>query len=158
MPWAKDNPKNIAYRKAYQKKYAQTEKEKTRKREYMRTYEPSEALKEKARERLKVFMRKLRFEQRSEYNKRKRSEETSRRINFVERTLLFRAKSNAKRAGVPFSLTIEDIVILSECPIFHIPMIVHPGAKSDNTPSVDRIIPRLGYVKGNVQIISWRAN
>jgi hypothetical protein len=28
----------------------------------------------------------------------------------------------------------------------------------DNTPSLDKIIPSLGYVKGNVAVISWKAN
>jgi hypothetical protein len=160
MPWAKDNPKNIAYRKAYQKKYAQTEKEKSRKREYMRTaYEPSEEMKQKSKERCKMFSRKLRLEERSRYNKEQQSERKSNyRIKFIERTLLLRAKSNAKAKGVAFNLTLEDIVIPSECPILHIPIIVHAGTRSPNTPSVDRIIPRLGYIKGNVHVVSWRAN
>ena len=29
---------------------------------------------------------------------------------------------------------------------------------SDNSPTLDKFIPSKGYVKGNVQIISWRAN
>lgn len=28
----------------------------------------------------------------------------------------------------------------------------------DNSPSLDKLIPDLGYVKGNVAVISWRAN
>ena len=27
-----------------------------------------------------------------------------------------------------------------------------------SSPSLDRLVPALGYVKGNVQVISWRAN
>ncbi|UOF81207.1 restriction endonuclease pacI-beta-alpha-metal hnh motif 1.97A [Caudoviricetes sp.] len=29
---------------------------------------------------------------------------------------------------------------------------------NDNSPSVDRLVPHLGYVPGNVRVISWRAN
>ena len=29
---------------------------------------------------------------------------------------------------------------------------------TDNSPSIDRLIPELGYIKGNVNVISLRAN
>ena len=32
------------------------------------------------------------------------------------------------------------------------------GEKPPNTASIDRIIPSLGYVRGNVVVVSWRAN
>ncbi len=42
------------------------------------------------------------------------------------------------------------------CPILHIKL-THDGNR-DHSPSLDRIIPQKGYVKGNVQVISLRAN
>ena len=35
---------------------------------------------------------------------------------------------------------------------------INEGVSAANSPSVDRIVPELGYVKGNVQIISHKAN
>jgi hypothetical protein len=37
---------------------------------------------------------------------------------------------------------------------------IQPGQDkpTDNSPSLDKIIPSLGYVRGNVQVISQRAN
>lgn len=72
-------------------------------------------------------------------------------------------RCRAKTSGVPFDLTLEDLVIPSECPALGIPLNSHWGGATrddvkDNCPSVDRIIPSLGYVKGNTQVISYRAN
>ena len=47
------------------------------------------------------------------------------------------------------------------CPVLGIPLDQDPkgkGERSDNSPSLDKFIPSLGYVKGNIHIISWRAN
>lgn len=74
------------------------------------------------------------------------------------KSLLPTIKSRAKKQGVPFDLTEEDILIPDMCPVLGIPLSKRGGKRTDNTPSVDRIVPSLGYVKGNIKIISWRAN
>lgn len=44
------------------------------------------------------------------------------------------------------------------CPILRIPLHLYGAPRCDNTPSIDRIDNSKGYIKGNVQIISWKAN
>lgn len=69
-----------------------------------------------------------------------------------------RAKHRAKTLSIPFSLTPDDIHIPEKCPIFGIVLKVAEGRHDDNSPALDRIIPVKGYVKGNVMVISQRAN
>lgn len=70
-------------------------------------------------------------------------------------------KHRAKRRGLAFSLDKKDIVIPEFCPVLGIRLQSHTGkghgGKFDS-PSVDRIDNALGYVKGNVQVISQLAN
>jgi hypothetical protein len=68
------------------------------------------------------------------------------------------AKGRAKRGGFPFSITKEDFLIPSICPILGIPIRPGLGKMQDSSPTLDKIIPELGYVPGNVAVISWRAN
>jgi uncharacterized CHY-type Zn-finger protein len=70
--------------------------------------------------------------------------------------ILQNLKTRAKKQNLPFDLTEEDIIIPKICPILGIPIILF--SKSDNSPSVDRFIPSKGYVRGNINIISNRAN
>lgn len=71
--------------------------------------------------------------------------------------LFYSVKGRAKRQELPFDLDKSDIVIPDVCPVLGI--LITPCAENrDNSPSVDRIIPELGYVKGNVVVISYRAN
>ena len=43
-------------------------------------------------------------------------------------------------------------------PIFNIPLFVGVGVSTDNSPTLDRIDNNKGYIKGNLQIISRKAN
>ena len=44
------------------------------------------------------------------------------------------------------------------CPILGFPLQKHKLKPSFDSPTMDRIRPSLGYVAGNIQIISQRAN
>lgn len=72
------------------------------------------------------------------------------------------ARSRAKQFNLPFELKIADINALTipdVCPYLGIPIFKGKNSKSsENSPSLDRIVPSLGYVKGNVEFISSRAN
>jgi len=72
--------------------------------------------------------------------------------------MLWNIKSRAKKRGIPFDLTIDDIQIPERCPILGIKLEMGTGSPSPNSPSLDRINPEYGYVRGNVQVISHRAN
>lgn len=75
--------------------------------------------------------------------------------------MLSRARQRAKKKGIPFDLDIDDIFIPENCPILGIPLRLNKGGRSgyfDDSPSLDRINPTYGYTKGNVRVISSRAN
>lgn len=73
-----------------------------------------------------------------------------------------RAKDRAKLKNVEFNITWEDIEYIDICPILEIPLnwgeTSNEGGRNIDTPSLDRINPSLGYIKGNVKIISTLAN
>lgn len=80
------------------------------------------------------------------------------RLQDPRRTLLSGAKVRATKRGLPFDLTIDDIVIPERCPILDIPLIPGHGAPQPSSPSLDRINGPLGYVRGNVRVISHKSN
>lgn len=82
------------------------------------------------------------------------------RDKYKDRLLCFATKHRALKSGITFNLEPEDIVIPDVCPVLGIPLHRNVGGKSssDNSPSIDRVIPELGYTKGNIQVISQKAN
>jgi hypothetical protein len=80
-----------------------------------------------------------------------------RRANPISR-MLKGASDRAKAAGFPFDLTPNDINIPSVCPVFGFELRINLGRAGYNSPALDRIIPSRGYVRGNVQVISHKAN
>ena len=79
-----------------------------------------------------------------------------------KRLLLSRVKHSAKAQGLPFNLTLDDIVVPTHCPVFNIQLEFGRSTTDktwrDNSPSLDRIVPSLGYVRGNVIVVSYRVN
>lgn len=75
--------------------------------------------------------------------------------------LLKKAAALARTSGREFSLTRADLIPLPAlCPVLGAGL-DYPSLLDGShhyTPSVDRIDSTGGYVSGNVQVISWRAN
>ena len=82
------------------------------------------------------------------------------RKKFPIRQLLTQTKCRAKKFGIPFNLQEEDIVVPTHCPLLGIPLLPKgtTGLRPDGLMTIDKIDPKKGYVKGNVWIISFRAN
>ena len=74
--------------------------------------------------------------------------------------LWYSAKRRAREKGLPFDLEVSDITIPEVCPVLGIPITpVREGfVNRPTSPSLDRVFPKKGYVKGNVVVMSWRAN
>jgi hypothetical protein len=76
----------------------------------------------------------------------------------TEYKMLARAKSRAKKNNLAFNIELDDIVIPERCPLLGIKIESTEVRNSPNNPSLDKIIPKKGYIKGNVWVISNRAN
>jgi hypothetical protein len=71
-------------------------------------------------------------------------------------------KYDAKRKGLVFDITMEYVLSLAtdKCPILGIELswCIQSKTVTDNSPSLDRVIPHKGYIVGNVVWISSKAN
>ena len=72
--------------------------------------------------------------------------------------LLSNIRRRCKVANIPCSLTVDDIVIPATCPVLGIPIYIGTGRPCDNSPSIDRVNPDGGYTKGNIIVVSQKAN
>lgn len=68
------------------------------------------------------------------------------------------ARRRAKKSGMACTIALVDIVIPETCPLLGIQLQPGKGRTSANSPSLDRILNEYGYVPGNVQVVSYRAN
>jgi hypothetical protein len=78
-----------------------------------------------------------------------------------KRSMLNTAKHNASKKGRPFTITFNDVIWNDVCPVFGTKLNYGKpsnGKNSYDSPSLDCTIPSLGYVPGNVVVMSWRAN
>lgn len=82
-------------------------------------------------------------------------------IRTTEYALWMGAKKRAKDKKLPFTIDLHDVVIPKSCPVLGLKLKAHHTGKPgvyDNSPTLDRIVPRHGYTKKNTWVISGRAN
>jgi hypothetical protein len=112
---------------------------------------------EARKEKLKRKARKYNREHTQEIKARKLQERKSDPAKYMLRT----KRNECSKFGVEFSLQRSDVEPLPMfCPVLGLPLnyTVLTGRPEDNSPSIDRFDNDLGYVHGNVRVISNRAN
>lgn len=87
--------------------------------------------------------------------------ETSRRSyrnKDISEKLYTQARKRARIKGITFNIIKDDIKVPNYCPYLNVKL--EPGTKGDyeNTHSIDRINNNLGYIPGNIEVISKKAN
>lgn len=117
------------------------------------------------RERIRQIFKRYSLEHAQEIKRRER--QTRRYKKFGDETQeLYRVKrhkfaskkANSRRNGIKFTISFGDLVWPDVCPVLGIPINYLAPGISENSPSIDQIVPGKGYVPGNVAVMSWRAN
>lgn len=75
-----------------------------------------------------------------------------------EKYLFLCARKRAGKNGIKFTITVEDVVIPTHCAWLGTLLDPVRSGRRSYGPSIDRIDNALGYVPGNVEIISTLAN
>ncbi len=74
-----------------------------------------------------------------------------------------RSRYSAKARGILHTISLQDLTLPVHCPLLGVKLDYSPGTsgrgcRSLNRACIDRIDNRKGYIPGNVQVISFRAN
>lgn len=80
------------------------------------------------------------------------------RLNNLNVGLFKNAELRAKKKNIEFNIECSDIVVPDICPVLGIKIEVGEKVICDNSPTLDRIDISKGYIKGNIIVISNRAN
>lgn len=70
-----------------------------------------------------------------------------------EKSMVIQARARAKRKSLPFSLRAEDVVVPDTCPICDVVLRRGVGQAELHSPSLDRVVPSLGYTRENCVVI-----
>ncbi len=74
------------------------------------------------------------------------------------RQLVQQVKARSKYRGIVCTITHTDVPIPERCPALGVELIRAVDTLSEYSASIDRINPALGYVPGNVIVVSLKAN
>lgn len=101
----------------------------------------------------KKWWARLSMEKKKRHNERTKAWGKAHPIEYA----LIRLRKEAKWKRRPFNLTAKDISFPEKCPVLGIEMNYNDPA-SEGYRQFDEIVPKKGYVSGNVKVISKRAN
>ena len=91
-----------------------------------------------------------------EYSRRPEVKARAQKRRQTQRGWLNRARTAASQKGLRFNLVLADIPkVPARCPILGLPL---DRRDLQHLPTLDRIDNAKGYVRGNIGIISYRAN
>ena len=165
-------------RKEYQKKYRQSPENKEKIKQYHEKYRQSPKYIEwhkrynnspeckayhkkysqspKSRESQKKYRNSPEY--RAYLAQRKMNDPIGHRAGHVLCTLRDKSVKN----NIPFDITKQDLIDMQNksdtCPCCFEPFDFNLNGKNPHSPSVDRVIPELGYVPGNVEMICYECN
>ena len=75
-----------------------------------------------------------------------------------KKMMIAAARQRARLKHLQFAITEGDLDIPLTCPVFGFKLQHSKGFAQYDSPSIDRIDNKKGYIPGNVRIISFRAN
>lgn len=75
-----------------------------------------------------------------------------------EKYLWTSAKARSKRNGLDFDIEIEDVFVPQYCPVLGLELKRNDKGILPNSATLDRVDNSKGYIKGNIQVISYLAN
>jgi hypothetical protein len=97
-----------------------------------------------------------------EQKKRNQEKQNEYRVNNPEWYMHNKARRRAIDRQIEFNLEVKDIVMPINCPVFKKYKLKKEYSEKSGpkpwSPSLDRIDNSKGYIKGNVQVISNKAN
>ena len=92
------------------------------------------------------------------FNKTKKKPEGELKSDDRRYKMYHNAQHRAKKKGIPFTISMEDIVIPETCPLLGIPLVSTNNKRDPRNPSLDQINPGKGYTPDNIWVVSSRAN
>jgi hypothetical protein len=152
---------NLEKVKERRKLYYQNNTEKMKERKKLYRQNNTERVKEYSRLYYQDNLEKVKERRKLYYQNNPEKERERNKIyrqNNRKKEMIRHARLRAKEKQLPFDLQEEDIMVPQVCPVFGTPLQNGEKIMSSNSPSLDRIIPEKGYVKGNVIIVSEKVN
>jgi hypothetical protein len=156
--------KDIEKRRAYGRAKAREYRADPQKNAKLNAYRRNRAAKPENKEKTKEYNRKWREQQTPDGLTKSVAWQRARRKAKPADYLLFDAKRRADKKNVPYDISnaertrIENIINTGKCEVTGLPFAGLEGTANPWSPSLDRAVPDLGYVDGNIRVVVWSLN